>query len=64
MVDRVQLNVECYMPLDGQWQIVLAGTVFDCPTASTFGSATKLTESAGTLASHGKPTPVRSVRTR
>lgn len=68
MTQRYVLTAPCYMPLDGQWQICFPGTVFDAP--DTMGvhtsTATKLSpsEPAGTLASHGKPTPVRNVRTR
>jgi len=69
MVDRIQINVPTYMQLDGQWQIVLPGTVCDVPSAASFtggtaAPATVVNETAGALASHGKPTPVRNVRTR
>lgn len=65
MVDRIQITVPTYMHLDGQPQIVLPGTVIDVPTASAFrGSSIPVAETAGALASHGKPTPVRNVRTK
>ena len=66
MVDRIRLEVPIYMPIDGQWDIVLPGTVLDVASATAFatGHVTILSpsEPAGTLASHGKPTPVRNVR--
>ena len=67
MVDRIQLSVPTYMIIDGQWAIALPGSVFDVPSAASFSSKTAAilspTEAAGTLASHGKATPVRNVRT-
>lgn len=67
MVDRVQLLTTCYMPLDGQWQIVYPGTVCDVPSqiafAPTMITVLSPTEPAGTLGSHGKATAVRNVRT-
>lgn len=64
MPDRVQLTQTCYMQLDGQWQLVYPGTVIDMPSAPHPSQATVLSpaEPAGSLASHGKPTPVRNVR--
>jgi hypothetical protein len=65
MVDRIQLSVPTYMQLDGQWQIAQTGSIIDVPNKASFSAstATILTEPAGSLASHGKPTPVRNVRT-
>lgn len=68
MTDRIQLKTECYMQVDGQWQIALPGSVFDVPDARSFSAATASilspSETAGTLALHGKPTSVRGLRTR
>lgn len=65
---RYQITKPTYMPLDGQWQIVYPGTVFDAPDSDNYHTtnATKLSpsEPAATLGSHGKPTAVRNVRTR
>ena len=63
MTDRIQLKDHVYMPLQGQWQIVLTGSVIDVPTAGAFSSAhyTKLSEAAGTLVNNTH-TPVRNVR--
>ena len=67
MTDRITITVPmCYMPLDGQWQIVLSGTVIDVPSAIPYAGACTLlspAEAPGKVASHGKPTPVRGVRT-
>lgn len=66
MVDRITVNVPTYMNLDGQWQIVLPGSVIDVPTAGAFSPSTHTrvrNETAGSLASHGGPTPVRNIRT-
>jgi hypothetical protein len=63
MVDRIQLTALTFMPLDGQWQLVKSGTVIDVPDAAVYrGASTILSpaEPAGTLKSHGKPTPVRT----
>ena len=68
MTQRYQLTTPCYMPLNGLWQVVMPGTVFDAP--DTMGvhttTATKLSpgEAAGTLGSHGLATAVRNVRTK
>ena len=66
--NRYQLKVDTYMPLDGQWQLVQCGTVFDDNAVVNYSPATVIQlspgESSGTLASHGKASPVRSVRTR
>ena len=65
---RYQLKADVYMPLDGQWGIVKAGTVFD--DLSTVGySSTHVTilspgEPAGTLGPHNKSTSVRNVSRR
>lgn len=68
MVDRITINVPTYMQLDGQWQIVDIGSVVDVPDARAFSPSTitnlSPAEAAGSLATHGKPTPVRNVRTR
>ena len=68
MVDRIQLKDTVYMQLDGLWQLVYSGSVVDVPSALAFSAAhasiLSPTEAAGSLAAHGKPTPVRNVRTR
>lgn len=68
MTKRIQLRQDMYMLLDGQGQIVLSGSVIDVPDNFLISAAqaTQLSpgEAAGTLASHGKPTRVRGIRTR
>jgi hypothetical protein len=68
MVDRIQLNTQVYMQVDGLWQIAQPGSVLDVPAASAFASGHIIqlspAEAAGVLASHGKATIVRGVRTR
>lgn len=67
MTQRYQLTKPTYMPLDGLWQVVMPGTVFDAPDADGVHTSTAVklspTEPAGTLGSHGKATAVRNVRT-
>jgi len=62
---RVQISVPHFMQLDGQWQVVMPGSVVDMPTAGPVAptTATVLAETPGNLAPHGKPTPVRNIRT-
>ena len=68
MVDRIQLTKATYMRLDGLWQIADVGCVMDVPLASAFHPSTAVVlspaEAAGTLASHGLPTPVRNIRNK
>lgn len=65
MPDRITLTSDTYMQLDGQWQVVLRGSVIDVPSHAPFQAvATKETEGASPLASHGKPTGVRNLRTQ
>ncbi len=66
MADRIQLNVTHYMPLDGQDQIVLPGSVVDVPSAGIYpvASATKLAETAGSLGPRNTPSSVRNVTKR
>lgn len=64
---RVRINTTTYMPVDGQWQIVLSGSVIDLPPdVRLTGSSVDQTfsEPPGMLAAHGKATPVRNLRTR
>jgi len=66
---RYQLTKDVYMPLDGQWQIVQAGSVFDDNTLVNYHPSTVTVLSPGepaaaALSTHGKATPVRGVRTR
>lgn len=60
---RLQLLQDVYMPLDGQWQIVLSGSIFDVLLPHNFSSAhvTNVAETPGVVS---KPTSVRGVRTR
>lgn len=62
---RIQLTQSVYMPLDGQWQVVLPGTVIDLPANVTISPAhaVVLAEAPGQLGAHGKHTSVRNVRT-
>lgn len=66
MVDRIQLLHDVYMKVDGQWAIVLSGSVIDVPDKAVFAgkhvSVLSPGEPAGALAPHGGPTPVRSLR--
>ena len=70
MVDRITLAREHYCQLDGQWQIVLGGSIIDVPSASKFaashqGTGTNATQvGTGTLGAHGKITSSSLVRTR
>ena len=66
MADRITLTNDVYMKLDGQWGIVLSGTVIDVPTAGNYSPPhyTLSATPAGTLGSHGGPTPVSNVRRR
>jgi hypothetical protein len=65
---RYQLTKDVYMPLDGQWQIVLSGTVFDDAPTVGYAPATVSVlspgETPGALGAAGKATSVRGVRTR
>lgn len=63
--NRVQINKPTYMEVDGQWQIVLPGSVIDLPatvnvspvcTTPVIAAAT----TPGTLAPHGRSTSVGS----
>ena len=67
MPKRVKLLQDIYMPLDGQWQMVLSGSVVDIPDTMNISAAqaTQLSpgEAAGALhPTHQKPTSVRDVR--
>ena len=67
MTDRITITIPTYMQADGQWQIVYPGSVLDVPAAGKFGAVSSTlspAEPAGTLASHGGPTPVRNFRVR
>ncbi len=64
---RYQLTKDVYMPLDGQWTIVLSGTVFDAPDTVGVHSSTAATLSPGETPGvpvNGKPTSVRNARRR
>lgn len=67
---RVQINTPTYMPVDGQWQIVLPGSVIDLPaglgiSTSCTTPVTAASATPGTLAPHGKATSVSpTLRTR
>lgn len=65
MVDRITITTPTHMPLDGQWQVVLPGSVIDVPDAGAYSTknTVPVRGGGGTLASHGKPTPVRNIRT-
>lgn len=66
MTDRIQITQVCWIFADGQPQVVCPGSVFDVDSANKYaGTSITLSpgEPAGALASHGKPTPVRNVRT-
>lgn len=66
MVDRIQITKTCWIFCDGQPQVVLSGSVFDVASVVPYASVSLLLspgEPAGSLASHGKPTPVRTIRT-
>ena len=63
---RIQINVPTYMSVDGQWQIVLPGSVIDLNAKTNISTSccVPLAESPGTLAPHGGSTSVRNLRTR
>lgn len=61
MAQRLQLTQDVYMPLDGQWGIVLSGTVFDAPSTMTF-HPTHAQTYAGVPNAVTKPTSVTNVR--
>jgi hypothetical protein len=63
MADRVTLTKTCYMKLDGQWQIVLSGSVIDVDKASDLkGVCAPVAESAGNLGTGNSHKPVRNMR--
>lgn len=66
MAARIQLNTVHYMPLDGQPQIVLPGSVVDVADPGIFANtATVLaTETAGALGPRNTPSSVRNVSKR
>lgn len=39
MAVRLQLLQDVYMNLDGQWGVVLSGTIFDAPSQASFSAA-------------------------
>lgn len=57
---RVQLTQDVYMPLDGQWTIVLSGSIIDVPSGTLSPAHTATV--AGTPALVTKPTSVSGVR--
>jgi hypothetical protein len=67
MTQRYQLTTQCYMPLDGLWQVVMPGTVFDAPDSMGVhtSTATKLSpaEPATRTIVNNAPASVRNVRT-
>lgn len=60
---RLQLLQDVYMPLDGQWQVVLSGSIFDVQLPHNFAAA-HVTNVAETPNVVTKPTSVRGCRTR
>ena len=68
MAQRYQLNVPCYMPLNGLWQVCMPGTVIDAPDTEAIhaSTATKLSpgETAGTVRGGQRMVAVRNVRTQ
>jgi hypothetical protein len=60
---RLQLLQDVYMSLDGQWQIVLSGSIFDVPVPHNFSTA-HVQSVAETPNAVTKPTSVRGVRCR
>lgn len=62
-LSRIQLTQDIYMPLNGQWQIVLSGSVIDIPATLNIAPS-HATILAETPAAVTKPTSVRSVRTK
>lgn len=66
MVKRIQLLADTFMPIEGQWAVVAAGTVIDAP--DTFGVHTSNVqtlspgEAAGTLKNAAHTRPIRSLR--
>lgn len=62
MPDRIQITSPTYMRVDGQWDIVLGGSVIDVPSADNFKNHTKLTETPGAIPSGHGATSVRNLR--
>lgn len=63
---RICINKSTYMKVDGQWQIVLSGSVIDLDASTVITGDSLLpgfSETAGTLAAHGTNTTVRNLRT-
>lgn len=60
---RYKLLQDVYMPLNGQWSIVLSGTVFDAPAGFTY-PASMATPVAGAPASVPVHTAVSNARTK
>lgn len=65
MTDRIQITKPTFMEMNGQWSIVLPGSVVDVPAATKYSADNSilLTETAGPLINN-KPTGVRSVKLR
>ncbi len=62
MAARIQLNVQHFLELDGQWQIVNPGSVIDVADSNVFrGSSTLIAETAGSLGPRNTPSSVRNV---
>lgn len=65
MVDRVKLLDDIYMPIEGQWAIIRAGSVIDVPDKAAFAtqhiSVLSPGEPAGSLKNAAHARPIRSV---
>jgi hypothetical protein len=66
MADRVTLTQPVYMPLAGQWCVVLGGSTIDVASSSAFapGHITNVTPGGGTLLNGVHNNPVSNVRIR
>lgn len=66
MPDRITLNKTTYMPVEGQWQVVLSGSVMDVPDHTAYkGSADLTTKDVGTtLVKSGHANKVSNFRTQ
>ncbi len=66
MADRIKLLEDVYMPIEGQWGIVAAGTVLDVPTSTAFAakhiSVLSPGETVGALKNAAHSTPIRGLR--
>jgi hypothetical protein len=67
MTKRITLRYDTFMPVDGQWQIVLGGSTVDVPDTMNFAPETTLPLPSGispTPATLSQPTHAHGVTIR